>query len=198
MSHRHFDSRDNAEPRAKIDEAKRLFPPPLTHESHECHQYRQSHKYPSVSSVSAFHKSPVSLVSPVSEGQGLNVELGKELQGLAACNACTRSGDRAESKRFKLARDVRAVEVRLGRQLDINEVTLICSAWFNCSQPFLEQGDTFEDHLAAFLAELGKVRFPTGEGATLTEAVENVSKLSFSELPEIPGIPGRRRIGAES
>jgi len=43
--------------------------------------------------------------------------------------------------------------------------------------------------LAAFLAGLGKVRVPTGEGDTVNKAPEAVSKLSSSELPVTPGMP---------
>jgi hypothetical protein len=43
---------------------------------------------------------------------------------LAARNACTRAGDRAERKRFKLARDVRGFEVELGRKLDTPDLVL--------------------------------------------------------------------------
>jgi hypothetical protein len=38
-----------------------------------------------------------------------------------------------------------------------------------------------------FLAELSKVRIPTGEGDTLNKALEAVTKFSVSELPIIPG-----------
>jgi hypothetical protein len=43
--------------------------------------------------------------------------------------------------------------------------------------------------LAAFLAELGKVRVPTGEGEALKKALERVSTLPITDLPEIPGMP---------
>jgi hypothetical protein len=85
---------------------------------------------------------------------------------------------------------VKAVEARLGRELDTDELRLTCDEWFSCSQRFLDSGDTCEDHFAALLAELSKVRVPTGEGATLTKALEAVSKLSFSDRPEIPSMPG--------
>jgi len=62
--------------------------------------------------------------------------------------------------------------------------------WHRLSQPFLDPAKTRDDYLAAFLAELGKVRVPTGEGDTLNKARENVSKLPLSELPVIPGMPG--------
>jgi len=51
----------------------------------------------------------------------------------------------------------------------------------------LDPEKTRDSYLASFLAELGKVRVPTGEGDTLNKALENVSKLSVSELPLIPG-----------
>jgi len=62
--------------------------------------------------------------------------------------------------------------------------------WHRLSQPFLDPAKTRDDYLAAFLAELGKVRVPTGEGDTLNKVRENVSKLPLSELPVIPGMPG--------
>jgi hypothetical protein len=54
--------------------------------------------------------------------------------------------------------------------------------------PFLGFGD--DDHFGMFLAELTKVRVPTGEGDTINKALENVSKLPDSDSPLIPGYPG--------
>jgi hypothetical protein len=122
----------------------------------------------------------------VSKGQGLDKELEKELKDLSERNACTRAGDRAGRKRFKLARDVRAIEKRIGRELTIGELMIAFNEWHRLSLPFLDSAKTRDDHLAAFLAELEKVRVPTGEGA-LTKALENVSKLSLDQLPMIPG-----------
>ena len=51
--------------------------------------------------------------------------------------------------------------------------------------PFLGFGD--DDHFTMFLAELTKVRVPTGEGDTFNKALENVAKLPDSDLPMIPG-----------
>jgi CHC2 zinc finger len=124
-------------------------------------------------------------VSPVSNGQGLNKELEEELKALAARNACTRAEDKAERKRFKLARDVRAVEEKIGRELTPVELRQTCDEWERASVPFLGWGD--DDHFAMFLAELTKVRVPTGEGDTINKALENVSTLSDSDLPDIPG-----------
>jgi hypothetical protein len=116
--------------------------------------------------------------------------LDKELEGLAARSACARSDDRAETKRFKLARDMRAVEKRIGRELTAVELMLASNEWYRLSQRFLGPQETREDHFGMFLAELTKVRIPTGEGDTLNKALECVSNLSFSELPIIPGMPG--------
>jgi hypothetical protein len=46
--------------------------------------------------------------------------------------------------------------------------------------PFIGWDD--EDHFAMLLAELTKVRVPTGEGDTFNKALENVSKLPDSDL----------------
>ena len=52
------------------------------------------------------HESPEVPVSPVSEGQGLE----QDLKETAAKNACVSVSDKAEKKRFRLARDLRALE----------------------------------------------------------------------------------------
>ena len=64
----------------------------------------------------------------------------------------------------------------------------VFNEWHRISQPFLDAGKTRDDYLAAFLAEIGKVRVPTGEGETIRKALEHVSTLSVSELPVIPGM----------
>src|SRR5262249_15985694 len=121
-------------------------------------------------------------VSPVSEGQGSDKELEKELAGLARRNVCTSAGDVPERKRFKLARDVSAVEKRIGRDLTLAEIKRTCDKWEGASTPFLGWDDD-DHHFTKLLAELTKVRVPTGEGETLNKALETVSKLSLSQLP---------------
>jgi hypothetical protein len=49
-----------------------------------------------------------------------------------------------------------------------------------------------DDHFTMFLAELAKVRLPTGEGDTV-KALENASTLSDSDLPQIPGYADARK-----
>jgi hypothetical protein len=124
-------------------------------------------------------------VYPVSNGQGLaENQLNRELKGLAARCAC-RASDVAERRRFELARGVRALEKQRGRKLTTGEQMLTFNAWYRASGWYLDP-KTRDDHLASYLAELGKVRVPTGEGDTLKKALEHVSKLSVSELPVIP------------
>jgi hypothetical protein len=124
-------------------------------------------------------------VVPVSNGQCFDKGLEKELKALAARNACTRAEDKAERKRFKLARDVRAIEKNIRRELTPVELRQTCDEWERASVPFLGFGD--DDHFGMFLAELTKVRVPTGEGDTLNKALEAVAKFSADELPMIPG-----------
>jgi CHC2 zinc finger len=153
------------------------FPPSRAPKSHE---YPKSREFP---------QSPKSLecpVSPVSNGQGIE----NELNELAVRNACTRAGDRAERKRFKLARDVRGLEERLGRKLPPE---LVLYEWHRLSQPFLNPVETRDDHLAAFLAELAKVREPTSKDDKLEKALENVSKLLPDKLPTLPSVPEKFR-----
>jgi hypothetical protein len=120
----------------------------------------------------------------VSEGQGVNGELEKELKDLAMRNACTCADDVPDKKRFNLARDVSAVEKKISRDLTPAELRRTCDKWEAASTPFVGWDD--KDHFAKFLAELTKVRVPTGEGDTLNKALEAVLKLSLSRLPMIP------------
>jgi hypothetical protein len=124
-------------------------------------------------------------VSPVSNGQGLDKDPETELKDLAARNACTERNT-ATTRRFKLLRDLKKVEKQIGRELTIAERRLTCKEWHRLSQPFLDPQKTFDDYFARFLSERRKVRFATGEGV-LRNALENVSKLSVSDLPVIPG-----------
>jgi hypothetical protein len=105
----------------------------------------------------------------VSNGQAATGELDNELRYLAARNCCTRPREIAAKKRFKLARDTRAFEMRLGRKLNTAELMQIFSEWYRPSEPILTPTGACDDHSAAFLAEVEKVRVPTGQGA-LTKA----------------------------
>jgi hypothetical protein len=53
------------------------------------------------------------------------------------------------------------------------------------STPFLGWDDDHH-HFTKLLAELTKVRVPTGEGDTINKALVDVSELSHSDLPVIP------------
>lgn len=135
-----------------------------------------SHEYPCVSCVS------VSPCVSVSEGQGT---LEQELKALAAQNACT---DRKtpEKKLWQLARDLKAIEKQHGRRLSNSERMLAFDEWYRASQSFLDLAKTHEDYFTLFLAQLKKVRVPTSEGV-IVQALQVVSKLSDSDLPELPG-----------
>jgi hypothetical protein len=86
-------------------------------------------------------------------------------------------------------RDLRAVQVRLGRELNTRELMLTLYEWCRLSVSFLDPKKTPDYYLAAFLVELRKVRVPTGEGDTVKKALTSVSALSDSELPVIPREP---------
>jgi hypothetical protein len=131
-------------------------------------------------------ESPKFPVSPVSEGQGLGSQL-EALPALAACNACTQLNT-ARPRRFKLLRDLKALEKKIGRRLVVAELEIAFDHWHRLSLPFLDPAKTRDDYEAKFLAEFAKVRFGTGEG-TLATALENVSRLSPDQLPGISGKP---------
>jgi hypothetical protein len=144
----------------------------------------KSHQYPNSLTSPESRKSHEFLLSPMSNGQGFE----KALKALAARNACTEPNT-ARKRRFKLVRDLRAIEKGIGCELEIAELMVAFKEWYRLSQPFLDTAKAQDDYLAAFLAELRKVRVPTGEGDTLNKALEAVAKLSPDELPVIPGIP---------
>jgi hypothetical protein len=121
--------------------------------------------------------------SPMSNGQGLEARL----KILAERNACSLV-DVVKDKRFQLARDVRAVELKLRRELTFEEQMLVLNEWYRQSDDIAVGKGTRDQHLAAFIAELGKVRVPTGEGDTLNKALERIKCLEGSELPSIPGM----------
>ena len=159
---------------------------PKSHEYPKCPEPPGSLEYPKSLGSPEY---PVFPVHPVSNGQGAEKDLlsEKDLKGLAARNACT-AHNTAKKRRWQLLRDLKAVELRHGA-LDTTELMLTFDEWHRLSQLFLDSKKTRDDYLALFLAEFGKVRVPTGEGETLKKAVENVSKLSPDQLPEIPGLP---------
>jgi len=95
----------------------------------------------------------------------------------------------ARKRRFQLLRDLKGLEKGIGRKLSNAELMQVFDEWHRLSQPFLRSAKTRDDYLAAFLAELGKVRVATGDGDTVNKAVDRVSKLSSSELVQIPGMP---------
>jgi hypothetical protein len=153
------------------------FPARAPHRSHEYPKFPESPKSPE------YPEYPEYPVYPVSNGQGLQ----EELKCLAASNACTERGS-ARKRRWQLVRDLRAVEERIARQLSNDKLIRVFNEWFRTSQPFLDPEKPRDTYLTKFLAELGKVRVPTGEGETITKALGEVSKLSVSKLPEIPGM----------
>src|SRR5438477_252081 len=122
-------------------------------------------------------------VYPVSSSQ----ELRKELEELALRSACTKR-DTARPRRWQLNRDLKAVEKRIARELNPEELIPTFDKWYSISRPYLDPKKTRDDYLAKFLAELGKVRVPTGEGEALRKALEHVFTLSVAALPILPGI----------
>jgi hypothetical protein len=171
--------------------------------SRECPEPRESlgpPKHRESPESREFPEFPVSLVHPMSNGQEPEKDLlaEKNLKGLAALNACT-ARNTARPQRFQILRDLKAIELRWG-VLDTSDLMLTFDEWYRLSQPFLDSQKTRDDYLAAFLAEFGKVRVPTGEGQTITEALTCVSGLSSSKLPVMPDMPDApeswRRIAA--
>jgi hypothetical protein len=122
-------------------------------------------------------------VYPVSSSQ----ELEKELEELAEGNACTER-DTARKRRWKLVCDLTAVEKGISRKLTADELMRTFDKWYKASAPYLDPEKSRDNYLAAFLAELGKVRVPTGEEEALKKALTCVVTAPVFELPIVPGI----------
>jgi hypothetical protein len=148
-----------------ITDKQKFFPPRLSlpHESPE------SHEFP---------------VYPVSKSQ----EVAKQIEQLAVCNACTEP-DTARERRWQLFRDLKALEKTILRSLTLNELLCVFDKWYSISISYLDRRKTRDNYLAAFLAEPGKVRVPTGEGETLNKALQRIVALPVADLPDIPGMP---------
>ena len=113
------------------------------------------------------------------------LELEKELQDLAVRNACV-ARDTARRRRWQLVRDLSAVEKKISRKLAADELIHAFDMWHAVSTPHLDRKKNRDDYCGLFLAEIGKVRVPTGEGEALKLALAG---LSASPFPEIPGRP---------
>jgi hypothetical protein len=161
------------------------FPRTCPPKSRECHKSPVSPVSPESPKCPEYPEYPVSHGHPMSNGQVSEKHLlaEKDLKGLAARNACM-AHSTARKRRWQLLRDLKAVELRHGA-LDTSELILTLDEWYRLSKPFLDSQKTRDDYLAAFLAEFGTVRVPTGEGETITEALASVSRLSRSKLPAI-------------
>jgi len=144
----------------------------------------KSHEYPKCLGSRAFPESPE---YPVSEGQGIDTELEKELKTLAGQNACTQFNT-ARPRRFKLLRDLTGLQKQIKRKLNAAELETAFNEWHQLSLKFLDPAKTHDCYEAKFLSEFGKVRFGTGEGRLAT-ALENVARLSPDQLPIIPKKP---------
>ena len=88
-------------------------------------------------------------------------------------------------------RDLKAVEKRIGRKLNPDELCKTFNKWYCASQPYLDPKKTRDDYLGTFFGELGKVRVPTGEGEALKRALERVSTPPLADLPETTGYARR-------
>jgi CHC2 zinc finger len=119
---------------------------------------RKSREYPEA--IESPHspecpESPVDHVYPVSNGHYRH----PALKGYAVLNACTEPNT-ARKRRWNLVRELKGLESRIGRPLEMPEVLSCFDEWHRRSLAFLDRAKTRDDYLAAFLAELGKVRVP--------------------------------------
>jgi hypothetical protein len=136
------------------------FPTTGRPKSRECPKPRQSPESPKHPENPL---SPVLPESPMSNGQ----ELDEELRALAARSACTER-KKPVDETWKVARELRAVQLRIRRKLGYSELMQTFNEWHRLSQPFLDPAKSHGDYLAALLVQLGKVRVPTSQGDTLT------------------------------
>ena len=123
-------------------------------------------------------------VYPVSNHQDLE----RSLAQLAKRNACV-TRDTARKRRFKLQRDLRALEKQVNRELTVGERLKAADAWYEVSKPHLDPNKTRDWYMAKSLGEFEKVLVPTGDGEALKKALAKVFSLPSCDLPEIPGMP---------
>jgi hypothetical protein len=114
--------------------------------------------------------------------------LQKELVELARRHTCCTS-DTAREKRWKLLRDVAAVEKHILRKLTPTEHMKIVEAWYSASEPHLDPKKTRDDYIAAYFGEMGKVRVATGEGEALNRALAQISSVPLVDLSEFVDAP---------
>jgi hypothetical protein len=91
-------------------------------------------------------------------------------------------------KAIQIVTDLKAVQKQIGRKLKAAELETAFDEWYRLSLKLLDPAKTRDCYEAKFLSEFAKVRFATGEGRLAT-ALENVAKLSASQLPIIPSKP---------
>src|SRR5215471_19311884 len=139
-------------------------------------QRMKTHELPVCPASPASLAYPVSLVNPVSNGQGLDQQIEDKLKAFGAGNRCTKPGT-AKKKLWQLTRDLKALDKGISQKLQIVEVTTAFDEWHRLSLPLLDSAKTRDEYLAEFLAGLDKVRVPTGEGDTLNKALEAVARL---------------------
>lgn len=113
------------------------------------------------------------------------VEITAEILALAAARFAAKAHNTARPERWKLLRELKAIEKRAGRTLTISERLIVFDAWRQASLPFLDPEKTRGDYLARFLAEQSKVRVATGDGDLVETALRRINALP---LPEIPGL----------
>jgi hypothetical protein len=131
------------------------------------------------------HESHEFPVYPVSN----SIEITHQLAELALANACAEQNT-ARKRRWQLARDLVAIQNRIGRKLAPTELMQTFDAWYAAGSPFLDPEKSREYYMASFLSEIQKVRVPTGgAGDALRIALERVKTCSLPEIPAMPDAP---------
>src|SRR4029453_16895115 len=145
---KHFNISRREAIRRYLDEAGLPARRPQSREYPELPQPRKSPEFP------GSPESPVCHVSPVSNGQALD----QQLRELAARNCCTERST-ARKRRFKLLRDLKALEKQIGWELTIDELMAVFDEWHRLSQPFLDPTKTRDDYLVLRYMEVLLWRF---------------------------------------
>ena len=142
-----------------------------------------------------FLSSPLPLPHVFPESHGFPVypvssshELQKELNELAERHACGASGT-ARDQRWRLLRDVAALEKRISRKLTASEHMKTVETWYSASKPNLDPKKMRDDYITAYFGEISKVRVPTGEGKALNRALACISTVPLVDLPELVNAP---------
>jgi hypothetical protein len=102
---------------------------------------------------------------------------------------CARTTKKVREKdsRYELAREIKGLQERLGRELSFPEHMAVFNAWYNTGKAYMEE--SYDKQLAASLYEVTTVKKPKGGHADFQQLIRTVANIPVDQLPVIPAFP---------